>query len=509
MKRWPHQEKALDSVKECIANKENPLIIMATGTGKTRVLADTAAFMKAEGVLAIAHRGLLLDQMENAFMSWANLPSDREQAEKWADWASPVITATPGTLAGDRLMYKPKNRGLIMVDEAHRAVTPQMMKIYEHFNWPTRMGCTATGDRADGRPLTPVFSKIAYQYSLDKAIRDGYLCNIIGRRVRSFEIDLSGLHKMGTDFIEAEVAEVIEKDLTTIAHNIIKETKDRKKVLLFMPNVASSKHLAEILSEMGETADYVAGKKENGMAFAKFHSGELKYLASCRLLTEGYDEPGIDTIVMLYPTLSRTLYSQAVGRGTRIHPDKDELLLLEFTYNSNRHKLVSAFELVGDDMSERVVERAESLAGTEDIDFLAALEDSRVLQYDYRAIVNRAIPQDHSFEYFNPLDIGDLVSLDLDKESEVWFNGSRLAGDATDGQRELLKRYMIEGGGLSKSQASSLITKLLAVSKPGFGYASTAQMRALSRLYPKMSFPFVPTKAAASMLIGTAQRNKS
>lgn len=511
MDAWPQQVKAKAAIQEAVSSGESPLVIMATGTGKTRVIAEVAAWMKQGRTLTLAHRGLLLDQIQTAMLQWSDLRSQREQAGQWADWDHHTIVSTPNTLRGERLEKKPKNINGIIIDEAHRAPTPMMKNIYDHFESPLRFGFTATADRPDGIPLYPIFTKIAYQYSLAQGIKDGYLSKIIGRKVEGMEIDLSGMRLLGSDFSDQDVAEVLEKDLVSIAHNVVKETTERKKVLIFMPNVASSEHLARILCELGESAGFVAGgRKDTGQILSQFHSGELKYMAACQLVVEGYDEPEIDTIVMLRPTLSRILYSQAIGRGTRIAHGKDHCLLLEFTYNSNKHKLVSPFELLGDAMSDRVIEKAiDRNADALEVDFLDALEETSAEQYNVQAIVQRAFRRDFEFSFFNPLDIGDLISLDLDKNADVWFEGKKLRGTISSKQAAYLERFMIKPDGLSKAQASNLIGEIQKKSYASDGLVTFNQLSYLNRLYPNMEFPPQMTKAAASLLISSAKESKN
>jgi superfamily II DNA or RNA helicase len=507
MELRPYQQAALEANINAIESGESPLVIMATGTGKTVIMAKTIEHLSREKKgLVVAHRGLLLNQIEAELAKWTGIQADREQSTRYAQWDSEVITTTPATLKDIRLHKKPTNRGFIIVDECHRAVTPSMMEIYKHFAEPLKVGFTATADRPDGVSLYPTFTKIAYQYSLARGIKDGFLSRIIGRKIHGMELDLSGLRAVGQDFSDDDVAAVIEEDLVSIAHNVIRETEDRSKVLIFMPNVASSEHIARVLQELGETADYVSGgNKENGRVMAEFRSGQLKYMAACQLVIEGYDEPGIDCIVMLRPTLSRIVYSQAIGRGTRIANGKDHCRLVEFTYNSNKHKLVSPFELLGDNMSQRVVERAEAVVSTPgDIDYLQELEGVTARQYDVKAIVARAVRRDFNFTSFNPLDVGDLLGQDLDKESDIWFEGRRLTGAITEKQREILSRYMIDTEGLNKATASKIISTLRERSMiPMLGYASDKQMAFLRRLYPESKFESL-TKAAAGMLIASA-----
>ncbi|RLC32370.1 MAG: hypothetical protein DRH37_00750 [Deltaproteobacteria bacterium] len=509
-----YQEEAIKANTGMVDGGQSPLTIMATGTGKTVVIAKAIAWLKKQDMrtLVIAHRGLLLDQIHKSVMDWAGLSPAREQGNEYARWNSDVILATPQTLKGARLERKPHGAiDAVIIDECHRAVTPSMMDIYEHFDQPLKLGFTATADRPDGINLSEVFDKIAYQYSLARGVRDGYLSKIVGRKVTNMQIDLSALRiKMG-DYADGDLGDVMEQNMHPIAHNVIKECDGRKKVLLFLPTVDSSEHLARFLNEMGESADFVSGRrKDNGDVFAKFRSGEIKYLCSCQLVVEGYNEPGIDTIVMLRPTLSRIVYSQAIGRGTRIAPGKDFCLLIEFTYNSNKHKLVSAYELMGDAVSERVVESAEAQAGEGDVDFLAALEAAASSQYDISTILARSIPEDFTFKSFNPLDIGDLVKVDLDSEADVWFQGRQLKGGVTPKQQELLGRYMIETSGMDKAHASKLIGGLMDKKLfPLKGYASPNTMRYLQSLYPGRSFPPDMTSAAASMLINSIKEEQS
>lgn len=423
-----------------------------------------------------------------------------------------MILSTPQTLKGERLAKKPSTIDAIIIDECHRAVTPSMMDIYDHFNDPMKLGYTATADRPDGKGLSDVFDKIAYQYSLARGVKDGYLSKIIGRRVTDMEIDLSNLRVRMGDFSDGDLGELLEEILVPIAHNVIKECEGRNKVLIFLPTVDSSDHLARVLSEMGEAADFVSGQKgkANGEVFARFRSGNIRFLCSCQLVVEGYDEPGIDTIVMLRPTLSRIVYSQAIGRGTRLAAGKDHCLLVEFTYNSNKHKLVSPFELMGDNLSERVVDRAVGLEQEGDVDFLAVLENMNAHQYDIKEIVARAMPKNFSFMSFNPLDIGDMVNVALDKESQVWFEGRQLKGRPTEKQVDILSRFMIDSSSLTKATASTLIGGLIESGAiPARGYASDKQSAFLRRLYPGQDFPPGITKAMAGVLITKALEERS
>ena len=506
-----YQDIAYQRCGKILGAGGNPLAIMATGSGKTHVAGMLCEKMLPKGrrALFLAHRGFLLDQADQKILQHTGIHPHREQAGQTADWGKhPFITGSVQTLQNGRLAQIPKDAvHYIFVDECHRSVAPTYQNIFDHFDKAQRIGLTATADRPDNKPLFPIFSEIAIQYSLSKAIRDSHLCRIIGRKVRNFEIDLSEIRVAGNDYSDDDVAHIIEEYLVPISHNVVKETKDRKKVLMFMPDVESSMLIAETMEKMGYAAEYVSGERnDNDVVLAKFHSGEIKYLASCMLLVEGYDEPAIDCVVMLRPTLSRIVFSQGVGRGTRKHEDKENLLLLEFTYNSNKHKLVTAYELMGETLSTRIVDEAEK-NDHQDVDFITALEEAHESHFSIAGIVARACTSEYDFQSFNPLEIGDLVDADLDSGTKAWFEGKELKGSITGKQDELLHRYMIKTENMTKAQASSLISALQK-DKYAFmrGESSLPQLNYLRSLYPGQHFPENMTKAAASLLITATKK---
>ena len=502
--RW-YQDTAHQRSIDILDAGGHPLILLATGTGKTEVAGMLAATFNSQGknMLFLAHRGFLLDQADTKISRHAGERPQREQGSMRAIWGYGNITASVQTLKGKRLRdIEPKSIDYIVVDECHRSTSVTYQNIFEHFSNAQRIGLTATGDRPDGKSLCPTFSDIALQYSLSQAIKEGFLSRITGKRVKDFDIDLSGLTVSNGDFSsEDEIGDVIEKYLTPIAENIQKELVNRKKVLLFMPNVHSSKLLSETMQALGMSADYVSGeRKDNEFVLAKFKSGQIKYLCSCMLLSEGYDEPAIDCVVMLRPTLSRIFYSQAVGRGTRLSDGKKDLLLLEFTFNSERHQLVTAYELLADNFNEEMVNEARSRS-EDDGDFLEELEEVERTFYNVSNIVNRSCSKDYQFDCFNPLDIGALLEVDVNNETEAWFNGTLLTGMITVKQKEILNRYMINTDGMTKATASELLKKLTKQKiYPAQGLVSDKQLGFLNRLYDRR-MPDNLTRAAASILI--------
>jgi superfamily II DNA or RNA helicase len=504
-----YQQQSFESTEQLLMQGMSSINIMATGTGKTHVIGMlTDSCLSRHGrVLVLAHNGLLLNQADAKIYSHAGLYPEREQASMRASHYAQIVTASVASLQGARLARFPKDHfELIIIDECHRSVAKSYTNIFEHFDTAKRVGFTATGDRPDEKSLSTIYDAVAYEYSLAQAIRDHFLCPITGRKVDSFEMDLSELKLSGGDFSEKELEQVIEKFLVPITANVLKETEDRNKVLLFLPDVKSAELIAETFVEIGYPCGCVSGKlsdKKNNDELALFHAGEYKYMASCQKLIEGYDEPAIDCVVMLRPTLSRIVYSQAVGRGTRPHETKSNLLLLEFTFNSVNHKLVSAFELTGGTFDKRIVEEAERLVSdsTEDVDILEYLENCEATFYSVSKVLARANPKNYDFIDFDPVGLGDLLQMDLHSQTETWFEGTRLQGPSTPKQQDILRRFMIDATGMDKSECSKVIDGLFKTQTPMYiGDASPAQVRLLRNLLG-VDPPRNITKAMASLLI--------
>lgn len=505
----PYQKGSYNETQKLLMNGMSSINIMATGTGKTHVIGMLVEdnLKRLGKTLVIAHNGLLLNQADAKIFSHASVYPEREQASQRASHSADIVTASVASLQGARLERFPDDHfDLIIIDECHRSVAKSYMNIFEHFKYAKRVGFTATADRPDEKSLSHIYDAVAYEYSLAQAIRDKYLCPITGRKVDSFEMDLSELKLSGGDFSEKELEKVIEEYLVPISTNLVKETEDRNKVLLFMPDVKSSEMIAETLTELGHSCGVVSGRQTNRVndeELSKFHSGEYKYMSSCQKLVEGYDEPAIDCVVMLRPTLSRIVYSQAVGRGTRPHETKEDLLLLEFTFNSTNHRLVSAFELAGGSFDERIVQEAQRLAESDpnDVDILETLEEIKTEFYSVSKVIGRAHPEDYDFVSFDPVGLGDLLQMDLHSQTDAWFEGKQLSGPSTAKQQDILRRFMIDAAGMDKAECSKVISGLFDTDTPMYkGLASGPQIRLLRNLLGEEP-PANMTKAMASLLI--------
>lgn len=501
-----YQETARKKVHEEIEKGNNTLLIMATGTGKTHVFSHIEKDYVDQGkrVLSLAHLDPLITQAARKIHDITGIIPHIEQAKQWAEPDHPLIIASVPTLRGDRLKRFPEdNFGLIVTDEAHHGPAKTYQGIYDHFTSP-RLGVTATADRVDRKHLGEIYDSVAFEYTIADAIEDKWLVPIKGKRVTGFDIDLSELRISRGDYQDGQLGELIKNYIAPISKSVVEETRD-KKTLLFLPTVAASELVAEALKEMGIAADAISGKdsvEEQRRKRLAFRMGKITHLASCNLLLEGYDEPSIEAIVMLRPTTSRALYTQAIGRGTRLHPGKDSLLLVEFTYNSAHHKLVKPFDLMSKrGFEERVRARAEREYGSDPIDILEALKSASEASHSFQGLLQDALVRHFDWVEFDPVAIGEAVGVNINDEFSIYNDR-----EITHRQAELLSRYGVKTEGLTVRQASALIDKFFKNHwLPMKGSVTPAQAMFLKRrgVEPKGMM-----KAQASLLINTIKKGE-
>ena len=249
----------------------------------------------------------------------------------------------------------------IIIDEAHHSVSDSYQKILKHFRDANVLGVTATPDRGDMRNLGQYFDSLAYEYTLPQAIRDGYLSPIKALTV-PLKLDLSGVSTQAGDFKASDIDTALDPYLYTIADEMLKYCADRKTVV-FLPLIKTSQKFKNILNSKGFKAAEVNGNSEDRAEVLKdFESGKYNVLCNSMLLTEGWDCPSVDCVIVLRPTKVRSLYCQMVGRGTRLSPGKEYLLLLDFLWHTERHELVHPAHLicespeVAEKMTENIAE---------------------------------------------------------------------------------------------------------------------------------------------------------
>ena len=456
-----YQKEADEAVVSELISGNNPLLLMATGTGKTVVFATTTKRCVEFGmkVLVLAHTEELVDQAIEKIHMITGIYPDKEKAQHKASREAQIVVGSIQTMQGERLKRWPKDHfQLIIIDEAHHAVAESYQNIITYFIKCSLVGATATGDRADDKELGTVFNSIAYEYPLHKAIKEGFLVPIKGLKVKDLDIDLTELRVSGKDYSDKQLGEVMMKYIIPLGNSINKITAD-KKTMIFMPDVKSSAVMAEQLQRLGLDADYLSGnrKKERGNILYKFKVRQISHLVSCNILLEGFDEPTIEAIVVCRPTSSRPLYCQLVGRGTRLSPGKTHLVLVEFTYNSTRLNLVQSYELFATSEYPEKLRDSISTPDGQEIDLLATLEAARLEWGKPENLTSRLMTKEYGFEQFDPFAVAELMDEDISGEFDITYQGRTLSGRITPKQIDILNRFGVNWSSLDKAQASKLI----------------------------------------------------
>lgn len=365
MELRPYQQEAREAVEHQWREVDRTLLVLPTGCGKTIVFASVTADRVSAGdrVLILAHRGELLEQAADKLRQAVGLGCAVEKAGEscLGSWYRVVVGSVQTLMREKRLeQFPPDYFGTIVIDEAHHAVSDSYRRILDHFSDAKVLGVTATPDRGDMRDLGAVFESLAYEYTLPRAIREGYLTPIQALTV-PLTLDISGVSMQSGDFKASEIDTALDPYLEQIAGEMAQLCADRKTVV-FLPLVKTSQKFRDILNASGFRAAEVNGEStDRAEVLADFDAGKYNVLCNSMLLTEGWDCPSVDCVVVLRPTKVRGLYCQMVGRGTRLSPGKGNLLLLDFLWMTERHELCHPASLICE--SEEVARRmTENLA---------------------------------------------------------------------------------------------------------------------------------------------------
>ena len=392
----PYQQAARDAIHtEWENGHARTLLVLPTGTGKTIVFASVAADQVRAGdrVLILAHRGELLEQAADKLRRATGLGSAVEKAGSTClgSWFNVVVGSVQTLQRTARLERFPRDYfGTIIIDEAHHAITDGYRRILDYFDHAKVLGVTATPDRGDMRNLGEVFDSLAFEYKLTDAIKEGYLCRIMAQTI-PLKLDISGVSMSGGDYAVGDLGTALDPYLEQIAAEMAVRCKDRKTVV-FLPLIKTSQKFRDLLNAHGFRAAEVNGQSaDRKEVLADFDAGKYNVLCNSMLLTEGWDCPSVDCVVVLRPTKVRSLYSQMVGRGTRLSPGKSDLLLLDFLWMTDKHELCRPADLVCED---RAVARqmTENLAETgcpEDIEEAAVQASDDVVAQREEALAKQ------------------------------------------------------------------------------------------------------------------------
>lgn len=344
----PYQESAIKALWSLWREKpfSVPLIVAPTGSGKTKILAETCRLVLEKKpefrIFVVTHRKELIEQNAIELYEQLQIPIGIYSAGLGQKKIRKV------TCAGVQSIYKKKEivADLVIVDEAH-LISSNDDSMYQKLivtlraanNTVRFCGLTATAYRMDqGSLLGGFFTDIAYDIDVGRLVDEGYLCKLISKP--KGDIDFTNVERSGFDYKQSALEEVMSPHVFEHCQEILRQTKDRKSILIFCSGVKHAKDVSEHMKALGEKAEYVHGEMipmERDQIIRRFKSGETKILANCDILTTGFNYPSLECIVLLRATRSTGLYVQIVGRGMRTSLGKENCLVLDFGGNIQRH----------------------------------------------------------------------------------------------------------------------------------------------------------------------------
>jgi superfamily II DNA or RNA helicase len=517
MRLRPYQNEASDqTVVGFDGGAMKQLVVIPTGGGKTILFAFLAQRFQPGRTLIIAHREELLVQAKDKIQKATGLWCEIEKAEQRASLDSPVVVASIQTLRSRKERWPQDHFDLVVVDEAHHVLADSYLQVLAYFDGHAKvLGVTATPDRGDKKNLGKYFEKVAFEVSIARLIREGWLSPI---RVKTLPvaIDLRGIRKVAGDLSADEVGERLNPWIEEVAREMAREAWDRKSII-FLPLIKTSERMRDALLRQGIEARCISGYDDDRAAtlewFAKAGPGSA--LCNSMLLTEGFDQPDVDCVVNLRPTQMRSLFAQMIGRGTRVvcpvdglpdaearvaaiaASDKPHCLLLDFLWQTEKMSLVTATRLftscdeTAKEVEKKMIEVAAVGGSTSSVDVMGVCED--VEQARLRTVVkvlkaNQKRPKGTHDAIEMCMSLGSRDLADYDPMS------AREARPATDNQLAALQNAGFDPGSITCFGHASAIMDRLAVRQME-GLATPKQVRMMERL--RHPSPHSATKAQA------------
>ena len=348
----PYQAEALAAVHlNHAAGVTRQLVALPTGAGKT-VLFSSLAHARGPNVLIIAHRSELLTQaaakLELFYPGQVGiLQADRREI------TAPVLVASIQSAKNHIAALAARGDRTLIIDEAHRAAAVSYRALAQALGFLAAdrdrllLGVTATPARGDRIGLDCMFDKITFERSILELMAQGYLADLRGIHVKT-ATNLDRVRDIAGDFSTADLAQAINTPARNLVIAQALQRLGQVPAVAFCADVQHSLDLASVLTAEGFKAAAVSGMTpapERYRILTELAAGDLDVVTNCNVLTEGFDCPALRCLLMARPTKSSTLYTQLIGRGTRLHPGKAECLILEF--NDNRPEICTLATLAG------------------------------------------------------------------------------------------------------------------------------------------------------------------
>lgn len=464
MKLRPYQEEAIKSINEKWEEWQRELLILPTGCGKT-VVFNTIANQRPGRTLILAHRDELIEQARDKYCTmFGEVPGKIKASE------NDIKRVTVGSV---QTMCRRDYAGMfdtVIVDEAHHSISDSYQKVLGQFPEAKVLGVTATPDRGDKKSLAQYFDGIAYEYDLKTAIREGYLCELSAKTI-PLQIDMSSVKVSLGDFEVNSIAATLEPYLPQIAEAIITHAAGRKTVV-FCPLISIAQELRDLIPGAREVNGGSQDRKETLEWFDQAGPGAV--LCNAMLLTEGWDCPSCDCVVVLRPTKIRSLYCQMIGRGTRLSPGKENLLILDFLWLCMRHNLCRPASLVSD--NEEDIKAVTKKSEGEEVDLLGAASDAEEAR---RTALAEALERQakKKSKLVNPLELFSILDDIGLADYEPTFKWEEK--EASEKQIKTLENFGINADGITRGYACAILDRV--IGRANQRLATVKQIRTLQR----------------------------
>ena len=356
----PYQLDCLAAFRAGWAEWCKQLGVLPTGSGKTIIFSWMAREFadRGERILVLVDQSELAWQTVDKMSRAAGVTCAVEKAEFSAGRGAQVVCATVQTMARRLDDWPADHFGLVIADEADKSISKQWQTVLKHFDTHAKVaGFTATPNRTDKKNLGEYYENVAYEISLTDLINQGYLSPIRIKQL-PIKIDLTAVKitrtAEGSDFDRQQLSDAITPHLIECAL-AIRQHASFRKVLVFVPLIATSLKFVEILRTAGLAAEHIDGNSDDrDDKLRRFAAGEFDVLVNSALLLRGIDIPSIDCVMLLRATKSVTLAQQAYGRGTRLSPEtgKEDLLILDVLFQTDKQLVIRPAHLVAKSQEE-------------------------------------------------------------------------------------------------------------------------------------------------------------
>jgi superfamily II DNA or RNA helicase len=335
-----HQTTAIEEINTLRLNGEkNFLVVLPTGTGKTEIMISDILNsyhknINSKTLILVPSRQLKIDTIKKVILRF-NEEFSNHNISIGEDRELQIVVQTYSWMSRYYQQFKTNGFNYIAVDEAHHAVAPTLQKVIQHFNPETLLGLTATDKRLDEKKLEDIFGKYKTNLSLVDAIKQNILAPIKAFRVQS-NIDLSEIRFNGKDYVSTDLQKsVIVPSRDQLIVDVLNKyfvgaDIDFKSGLIFCVSIKHAKDLAKRMQENNISCKAVSGQDSKSVEYIEqYQKGQIQFLTTCSLLNEGWDSPRTSIIVMARPTMSKVLYTQQIGRGTRKYKNKEALYVID------------------------------------------------------------------------------------------------------------------------------------------------------------------------------------